>query len=206
MRILLIDNFDSFTFNLARYFEELGCAVEVVRNDAISIAEVRQKAPELLVISPGPCSPDEAGISLQLVSELAGELPIFGVCLGHQVIAQVFGCEVTRANKVMHGKVSHVTHQGHEMFAGLPEKFAVTRYHSLVVNRNTVPRGFVITAQVDLSDSPLSEIMAMAHESLPLWGVQFHPESHLTEYGHPMLQNILNLARNYKPELNYTTC
>lgn len=195
MRILLVDNFDSFTFNLARYFEELGCEVSVVRNNQIDVAQVRDLNPCLIVISPGPCSPNEAGISLTLVAELAGEIPIFGVCLGHQVIAQVFGCKVMRASKVMHGKVSDVVHDGHEMFAGIPEKFAVTRYHSLVVCEKTIPRDFEVSAVVSTAGTDFSEVMAIAHKTMPLWGVQFHPESHLTEYGHQILQNILNLAR-----------
>ncbi|BDX08203.1 anthranilate synthase component II [Planctobacterium marinum] len=195
MRILLLDNFDSFTFNLARYFEELDCEVEVVRNNQITVAEVRRLKPELIVISPGPCSPDEAGISLSLVDELAGSVPIFGVCLGHQVIAQVFGCQVGRASKVMHGKVSEISHTGHQMFCGVPEKFAVTRYHSLVVSETTIPKEFEISAVVHSSNSVAPEVMAIAHKALPLWGVQFHPESHLTEHGHQILQNILNLSQ-----------
>lgn len=196
MRILLLDNFDSFTFNLARYFEELSCKVDVVRNNQVTVAQVREQRPDLIVISPGPCSPDEAGISLSLVAELAGVIPIFGVCLGHQVIAQVFACQVARAQKVMHGKVSQVTHTGHQMFSGVPEKFAVTRYHSLVVKEKTIPEEFEVSASVDASGPDFPEVMAIAHKTLPLWGVQFHPESHLTEHGHQILQNILSLSQS----------
>lgn len=194
MRVLLIDNFDSFTFNLARYFEELACSVQVVRNNQISIAEVKKLRPDLIVISPGPCSPNEAGISLQLVQELSGKIPIFGVCLGHQVIAQVFGADVQRAAKVMHGKVSTVAHSGHKMFTGIPEKFTVTRYHSLVVAAPSLPADFEVTAVTDNSNNQSVEVMAIAHKTLPLWGVQFHPESHLTEFGHRILHNILALV------------
>ena len=194
MRVLLIDNFDSFTFNLARYFEELECSVQVVRNNQISIAEVKKLRPDLIVISPGPCSPNEAGISLQLVQELSGKFPIFGVCLGHQVIAQVFGANVQRAAKVMHGKVSTVAHSGHKMFTGIPEKFTVTRYHSLVVDAQSLPAEFELSAVTASEISQQTEIMAIAHKTLPLWGVQFHPESHLTEFGHQLLQNILDLV------------
>lgn len=194
MRVLLIDNFDSFTFNLARYFEELECSVQVVRNNQISIAKVKKLRPDLIVISPGPCSPNEAGISLQLVQELSGKFPILGVCLGHQVIAQVFGANVQRAAKVMHGKVSTVAHSGHKMFTGIPEKFTVTRYHSLVVDAQSLPAEFELSAVTASEISQQTEIMAIAHKTLPLWGVQFHPESHLTEFGHQLLQNILDLV------------
>jgi len=200
MRVLLIDNFDSFTFNLARYFRELDCEVEVRRNNQLSIATIAALQPGLIVISPGPCTPNESGISLDVIQQFAGAIPILGVCLGHQAIAQVFGATIVKAASVMHGKVSKVVHQGHEMFANMPEKFDVTRYHSLVIQTSTLSSEFSVTA-VTASQSD-AEIMAIAHKHLPMWGVQFHPESHLTEYGHQLLSNILRLssAVNLAPE------
>lgn len=173
---------------------EVGHEVKVVRNDAISLSEIKTLNPELLVISPGPCTPDEAGISLSVIEEFSGKMPILGVCLGHQAIAQHFGARVERAAKVMHGKVSTVKHFGHEMFADIKQNFDVTRYHSLVVNRASLPEELIVTAQTVNSDSTAGDIMALAHRNLPIWGVQFHPESHLTEYGHKLLANIINLG------------
>lgn len=195
-KILFIDNYDSFTFNLVQYFKELCCSVKVIRNDEMTVAEVRAQQPDMIVLSPGPCSPNEAGICLDVVAELAGKIPILGVCLGHQVIAQSFGGQVRRANKVMHGKVSTVQHWHNKMFTSMPEKFCVTRYHSLVVSAENLPEEFEVTASTINTDSQSAEIMAIAHKSLPLWGVQFHPESHLTQYGHQLLDNLLKLAAN----------
>ncbi|XOV79673.1 MAG: anthranilate synthase component II [Aestuariibacter sp.] len=190
--ILLIDNYDSFTYNLARYLRELQCQVEVVRNDQISLAQIELLAPSLLVFSPGPCTPNQSGITLAAIERFKGKIPMLGVCLGHQSIAQVFGATIGRAKHIMHGKVSELTHTGHKMFAGIPATFQVTRYHSLIVQENTLPDCLEVTAQVHTEG--FSEIMAFAHRQLPIWGVQFHPESHLTEYGHRLLNNIIELA------------
>lgn len=196
--VLLIDNYDSFTFNLARYFVELGQEVEVVRNDQMSLYDIEQCSPSLLVYSPGPCTPNESGITLQAIREFKGKIPMFGVCLGHQAIAQEFGANIIRAENIMHGKVSNVLHSAHKMFAGIPTTFQVTRYHSLIVDENTLPDCFEVTARVAQSEQ--QEIMAIAHRSLPIWGVQFHPESHLTEFGHALLDNIVRLASQYTAE------
>lgn len=197
MLVLLIDNVDSFTFNLARYFEELGCDVRVSRNNAITLADVKAMAPQLIVISPGPCTPDESGVSLEIIAHLRGIIPIFGVCLGHQAIAQVLGAKVVRAAKVMHGKVSRVAHFGHKMFSDMPASFEVTRYHSLLVSRDRLPDDLLITSGTTDADSGEPDIMALAHKTEPLWGVQFHPESHLTQHGHRLLKNIIELAAAY---------
>lgn len=204
MRLLLIDNYDSFTFNLVQYFKELDCDITVVRNDEMTISEIAESSPDLIVLSPGPCSPNESGICLSVVEHFAGKIPLLGVCLGHQVIAQSFGGRVIRAKKVMHGKVSEVTHSGHEMFDGIPEKFSVTRYHSLLVSADKLPEGFEITAACQKADNKPTglgsghqnhtEIMALAHKNQPIWGVQFHPESHLTEFGHRLLANVVKLS------------
>lgn len=191
--ILLIDNYDSFTFNLARYLCELGEQVDVVRNDQITLSDIDRLSPSLLVFSPGPCTPNESGITLQAIDRFKGQIPMLGVCLGHQAIAQVFGASVSRAKRIMHGKVSEVHHQGHKMFAGIPARFNVTRYHSLIVKEHSLPKDFEVTATTD--DGDTQEVMAIAHKHLPVWGVQFHPESHLTEYGHQMLGNIIRLAK-----------
>jgi anthranilate synthase component II len=184
--ILVLDNYDSFTYNLVQYLGELGAEVRVVRNDELSVDAVAALAPERLVISPGPCTPNEAGISLDLVARLAGKLPILGVCLGHQAIGQAFGGTVVRARQVMHGKVSRIRHDGRGVFAGLPQDFVATRYHSLVVERETLPGELEVTAQ-----SEDGEIMGLRHRSLAVEGVQFHPEALLTEHGHRMLKNFL---------------
>ena len=188
--LLMIDNYDSFTYNLYQYFCELGADVKVVRNDEIDLAGIEALAPSHLVISPGPCTPNEAGISLQAIEHFAGKLPILGVCLGHQSLAQVFGGEVVRARQVMHGKTSPVAHTGRSVFAGLNQPLTVTRYHSLVVKADTLPDCFEITAWTE-RDGAMDEIMGIAHKTLPLEGVQFHPESILTEQGHQLLANFL---------------
>ncbi|MGI2131976.1 anthranilate synthase component II [Shewanella baltica] len=186
--LLMIDNYDSFTFNLVQYFQQLGQEIVVKRNDEISIAEIEALAPTHLVISPGPCTPNEAGISLAAIKHFATRMPILGVCLGHQAMAQVFGANVVRAERVMHGKVSAIAHTGQRLFEGLNQPLTVTRYHSLLVD--AVPKGFVLDAWFD---DPIHgrEIMAMSHQDLPLYGVQFHPESILTEQGLELLANFL---------------
>ncbi|MCG9697515.1 aminodeoxychorismate/anthranilate synthase component II [Shewanella sp. Isolate11] len=189
--ILMIDNYDSFTFNLVQYFQQLGQEVVVKRNDAVTLEQIEALAPDLLVISPGPCSPTEAGVSLQAIRHFAGKLPILGVCLGHQAIAQVFGAKVVRAKRVMHGKTSQIQHKQQGLFAGLNLPLTVTRYHSLLVEQ--VPQGFELDAWFD---DPIHghEIMAMHHKSLPIYGVQFHPESILTEQGLSLLKNFVDFA------------
>ena len=189
--VLMIDNYDSFTFNLVQYFGELGAEVRVVRNDAMSVDEAVAIAPAAVVISPGPCAPDQAGISLALIRRLAGTVPILGVCLGHQAIGQAFGGRVVRAKRVMHGKVSRVSHDGSGVFAHLPEDFAATRYHSLVVERETLPDCLAVTAQ-----SEDGEIMGLRHRRFAVEGVQFHPEALLTEHGHRLLQNFIEGGRS----------
>ena len=188
--LLIIDNYDSFTYNLYQYFCELGAEVVVARNDEIDIAAIEVLAPTHLVISPGPCTPNEAGISLQAIEYFAGKLPILGVCLGHQSLAQVFGGDVVRARQVMHGKTSPIYHTDHGVFKGLNNPLTVTRYHSLVVKAATLPDCFEITAWTELNGE-FDEIMGIRHKSLDLEGVQFHPESILTEQGHALLANFL---------------
>lgn len=190
--ILLIDNYDSFTYNLVQYFAELGEQVVVRRNDEISLTQIAAIRPSSLVISPGPCSPDQAGISLAAIEHFAGRMPILGVCLGHQAIAQVFGAKVVRAQTVMHGKNSLIKHQQRDLFAGLNNPLSVTRYHSLVVQKESLPDEFSIEAW---TESDEAEIMALSHKKLPLYGVQFHPEAILTEQGHQLLQNFLTLCK-----------
>ncbi|TLU64528.1 aminodeoxychorismate synthase component 2 [Enterobacter sp. MF024] len=185
--ILLIDNYDSFTWNLYQYFCELGAEVEVRRNDVLSLEDVAALNPQKIVISPGPCTPDESGISLAVIRHYAGQLPILGVCLGHQAIAQVFGATIVRAAKVMHGKTSPVTHTGTGVFLGLNNPLTVTRYHSLVIDPPTLPDCFEVTAW-----SEAQEIMGIRHREWDLEGVQFHPESILSEQGHQLLANFLN--------------
>ncbi|SIO17892.1 aminodeoxychorismate/anthranilate synthase component II [Salinivibrio sp. ES.052] len=188
--LLIIDNYDSFTYNLYQYFCELGASVCVKRNDAISLAEIAAMAPTHIVISPGPCSPDDAGISLAVIEHFAGKIPILGVCLGHQALAQVFGAQVVRANQVMHGKTSPVTHQGEGVFAGLSTPMTVTRYHSLLVDPQSLPACFSVTATTAGVDGR-EIIMGLKHRHLAVEGVQFHPESVLTENGHALLANFL---------------
>ncbi len=190
--LLLIDNYDSFTYNLYQYFCELGSEVLVRRNDALTLADIERLSPQRLVISPGPCTPDDAGISLAAIRHFAGQLPILGVCLGHQALGQVFGAQVVRARQVMHGKTSPVRHTGRGVFAGLANPLTVTRYHSLVLEKNTLPDCFEVTAWTEL-DGDIDEIMGIRHRSLPLEGVQFHPESILSQQGHQLLKNFLDL-------------
>ena len=187
--ILLIDNYDSFTFNLVHFLGDLGALCEVVRNDRITVAEALAKAPEAIVISPGPCTPTEAGICLELIEAAAGRVPLLGVCLGHQAIGQAFGAEVVRAPAPMHGKVSPVTHAGTGIFEGLPSPFGATRYHSLVVRAETLPASLEATAHTG------AIIMGMRHRTMPVFGVQFHPESIASEHGHDLLRNFLAIAR-----------
>lgn len=190
--LLMLDNYDSFTHNLVRYFRELGQEVRVERNDALSVADIRAMQPAALVISPGPCTPNEAGVCLQAITELAGELPILGVCLGHQAIGQVFGGKVVRAQEVMHGKRSRVRHDQSVLFADIPEYFDVVRYHSLVLEQHSLPACLKATAWVE-SAGMSPEIMALEHRELPIFGVQFHPESVLSEHGHQILANFCRL-------------
>ncbi|HEX7487385.1 MAG TPA: aminodeoxychorismate/anthranilate synthase component II [Anaeromyxobacteraceae bacterium] len=185
-RLLLVDNYDSFTFNLVQYLGELGAAVEVHRNDQIDVAGIRARRPDGVVLSPGPCTPDEAGVTLPVIRALGGELPILGVCLGHQAIGQAYGGRVVRNARIVHGKASPVRHRGRGLFAGLPSPFAAGRYHSLVVERATLPRDLTITAWTDEG-----EIMGLRHRRLPVEGVQFHPESILTDGGKRLLANWL---------------
>jgi anthranilate synthase/aminodeoxychorismate synthase-like glutamine amidotransferase len=184
--IVVIDNYDSFTWNLVQYLGELGAEVSVFRNDEISIGEVEKLKPSHIVLSPGPCTPNEAGITLELIGKAGGRVPMLGVCLGHQAIGQAFGGKVVRARNVMHGKNSVIRHDGKGVFAGLPGNFSATRYHSLVVERATLPACLQATAQ-----SEDGEIMGLRHRELPIEGVQFHPEALLTEHGHAMLRNFL---------------
>ena len=192
MRVLMIDNYDSFTYNLVHYIGELGPETEVVRNDRITLDEIAEKAPDAIVISPGPCTPNEAGICLPLIARFAGEIPLFGVCLGLQSMGQAFGGEVVRASVPMHGKVSTITHDGRGVFRGLNRQFEATRYHSLVVREDSFPGDLTITAR-----SGDGEIMGLQHRTLPVHGVQFHPESIASENGHAILQNFLNLAADF---------
>ena len=189
--LLLIDNYDSFTWNLVQYFGALGQEVEVRRNDELTLTDIEQLSPRFLVISPGPCTPNEAGISLDAITHFAGKLPILGVCLGHQSLAQAFGARVVRARQVMHGKTSLIRHRGEGVFCGLKDPLRVTRYHSLVVERETLPDCFEITAWSEHADGSFDEIMGLRHKTLPVEGVQFHPESILSEQGHQLLANFL---------------
>ena len=188
--ILMIDNYDSFTYNLVQYLGMLGADVRVERNDAISTDEIRRLKPTAIVISPGPCTPDEAGISLQVVRELSGSVPLLGVCLGHQSICQAFGATIRRAGRIMHGKTSPVSHDGRGVFAGLPDPFDATRYHSLVCDPDTLPATLSVCARA--ADD--GEIMGVLHTEHPTWGIQFHPESILTTRGMDLLRNFLELA------------
>ncbi|APX95018.1 anthranilate/aminodeoxychorismate synthase component II [Halomonas sp. 1513] len=192
MSVLMIDNYDSFTYNVVQYLAELGAEVHTYRNDAITIEEIEALAPSHLVVSPGPCTPNEAGISMAAIEHFAGKLPILGICLGHQAIGQVYGGEVVRAPQVMHGKTSRVRHSGHGVFAGLEEPLEVTRYHSLVVAAETLPECLEVTAWVDEDDVTPGLIMGLRHKTLDIEGVQFHPESILTRQGHELLQNFLS--------------
>jgi anthranilate synthase component 2 len=189
--LLMIDNYDSFTYNLVQYFGELGQAVEVRRNDAIDVAGIEALQPSAIVISPGPCTPDQAGVSLDVLDKLSGRFPILGVCLGHQSLGQAFGGKVVRAKTIMHGKTSRIRHDGKGVFAGLPSPFEATRYHSLVVEKKSLPDCLEVTAWTLDEDGGFDEIMGLRHRTLPVEGVQFHPESILTQHGHDMLRNFL---------------
>ena len=192
--LLMIDNYDSFTYNLVQYLGELGAAVQVYRNDQISLEEIEQLQPERVVISPGPCTPSEAGISVPLIQHFSGRLPILGVCLGHQSIGQAFGGRIIHARQIMHGKLSDIYHHNVGVFAGLPNPFRATRYHSLVIARESLPDCLEITAWTQTPDGDMEEIMGVRHRELPIEGVQFHPESIVTEGGHRLLQNFLELG------------
>lgn len=190
--LLMIDNYDSFTYNLVQYFGELGAEVQVFRNDQVSVAEIERMKPAQIVISPGPCTPNEAGVSSNVIRTFAGRVPLLGVCLGHQCIGQVFGGKVVRARAVMHGKTSAIHHNGMGVFGGLPNPFQATRYHSLVVARDSLPACLEITAWTEDADGAFDEVMGLRHRDLPVEGVQFHPESILTEHGHQLLKNFLD--------------
>ncbi|MBS3803987.1 MAG: aminodeoxychorismate/anthranilate synthase component II [Oleiphilaceae bacterium] len=189
--LLMIDNYDSFTYNVVQYLAELGADVKVVRNDEVSVADIAAMEPERLVISPGPCTPNEAGISMEAIRYFAGKLPILGVCLGHQAIGQVYGGDVIRAGRVMHGKVSPVFHKDAGVFQGLKMPLNATRYHSLVIDKTTLPNCLEVTAWTRNADGSVEEIMGVRHKTLPIEGVQFHPESIMTEQGHELLRNFL---------------
>ncbi len=189
--LLMIDNYDSFTYNLVQYFGELGQDVRVVRNDAIDVAGIERLAPSHIVISPGPGTPDDAGVSLDIFAKLSGSIPILGVCLGHQALGQAFGGKVVRAAQIMHGKISQVHHNGIGVFAELPAPFEATRYHSLVVERDTLPACIEVTAWTEDANGDVEAIMGLRHRTLNVEGVQFHPESILTQHGHALLKNFL---------------
>lgn len=192
IKIVMIDNYDSFTYNLVQYFGELGADVIVARNDQVSIAEINTMSPDKIVISPGPCTPKEAGISVETILKFAGKYPILGVCLGHQSIAQAFGGDIIHAQRIMHGKTSPVFHHNTDVFAGLNNPFIATRYHSLVIDQKTLPDCLRITAWTENEAGNMEEIMGVRHKTLDIEGVQFHPESILTEHGHALLKNFLN--------------
>ena len=189
--LLMIDNYDSFTYNLVQYFGELGQDVRVVRNDALDVDAIAALKPARIVISPGPCTPNEAGVSLAVLEKLSGQVPILGVCLGHQSLGQAFGGKVVRAKTIMHGKTSAIRHNGQGLFAGVPDRFEATRYHSLVVEKASLPDCLEVTAWTENCDGGFDEIMGLRHKTLPVEGVQFHPESILTQHGHDLLRNFL---------------
>jgi anthranilate synthase component II len=189
--LLMIDNYDSFTWNLVQYLQALGAEVRVERNDALSVDAIEKLAPERIVISPGPCTPNEAGVSLELIERLGATTPILGVCLGHQGIGQAYGGKVIRAQRIMHGKTSAIRHAGLGVFAGLPDGYEATRYHSLVVEQSSLPACLEVTAWTEHDDGSREEIMGLRHRTHPVEGVQFHPESILTEHGHALLKNFL---------------
>jgi len=191
--LLMIDNYDSFTYNVVQYFGELGADVKVVRNDEITIEEIEKLNPDQLVISPGPCTPNEAGISVEAIKHFAGKLPILGICLGHQSIAAAFGGKIIRAGKVMHGKTSDVFHEDKGVFNHLKIPFTATRYHSLVIEKETLPDCLEVTSWTNNEDGSMEEIMGVQHKTLAIQGVQFHPESILTEHGHDLLENFLKI-------------
>lgn len=194
--LLMIDNYDSFTYNLVQYLQTLGAEVKVVRNDELSVAQIEALQPERIVVSPGPCTPNEAGVSVDVIRQLGPRIPVFGVCLGHQSLGQAYGGDVIRAKRIMHGKTSRIRHEGKGVFAGLPDGYEATRYHSLVVSRETLPECLEITAWSENADDTtgevqFDEIMGLRHREYPVEGVQFHPESILTEHGHALLKNFL---------------
>ena len=188
-KLFMLDNYDSFTYNIVQYIGELGAEVIVARNDEMTIEEIEAINPDLICVSPGPCTPNEAGISVELIKHFAGQIPILGVCLGHQSIGAAFGGNIIRAKQLMHGKTSSITHSGSDIFTDIPSPYTVTRYHSLAIERDTLPECLEITAETEDG-----EIMAVAHKELPIFGVQFHPESVLSEYGHELLNNFLIFA------------
>lgn len=192
--LLMIDNYDSFTYNVVQYLAELKADVQVYRNDEIALDKISALSPERIVISPGPCTPNEAGVSMETIKEFAGKVPLLGICLGHQSLGQVFGGEVVRAREVMHGKISPIYHNGEGVFTGLPSPFNATRYHSLVVDKASLPDCLEITAWTQTEDGEVDEIMGLRHKELMVEGVQFHPESILSEHGHQMLNNFLQQA------------
>jgi len=191
MSVLMIDNYDSFTYNLVQYLQALGAPVRVIRNDELSADEIERLAPERIVISPGPCTPDQAGVSLEVIRRLGAHTPILGVCLGHQSLGQAYGGQVIRAKRIMHGKTSPIRHEGRGVFAGLPDGYEATRYHSLVVERESLPDCLEVTAWTEFDDGGFEEIMGLRHREHPVEGVQFHPESIKTEHGHALLRNFL---------------
>ncbi|WP_433852650.1 anthranilate synthase component II [Stenotrophomonas nitritireducens] len=190
--LLMIDNYDSFTFNLVQYLQMLGAEVKVVRNDALSVEQIAALQPSHIVVSPGPKTPDDAGVSLEVIRRLGPSIPILGVCLGHQGIGQVYGGRVIRAGNIMHGKTSPIRHEGKGVFAGLPDRYEATRYHSLVVDKTTLPAALEITAWTENADGSMEEIMGLRHREYPVEGVQFHPESILTQHGHALMKNFLD--------------
>jgi anthranilate synthase component 2 len=189
--ILMIDNYDSFTYNVVQYLSELNADVRVVRNDEVSVIDIEDLAPEKIVISPGPCTPNEAGISVETIKHFGGRIPILGICLGHQSIARAFGGNIIRAKQVMHGKTSQIHHHSTGVFSGLKPAFIATRYHSLVIDQACLPDCLEVTAWTELADGSIDEIMGVRHKTLPIEGVQFHPESILTQHGHDLLRNFL---------------
>ena len=196
--LLMIDNYDSFTFNIVQYLSELGEDVRVYRNDEINVPDIRELSPDVIVISPGPCTPNEAGISMDVVRAFEGEIPILGVCLGHQSISQVYGGKIIKAGRVMHGKTSPIHHTGEDVFFGLANPFIATRYHSLVVEKESLPDCLEVIAWTENDAGELEEIMGVRHRQFAMTGVQFHPESILTEHGHDLLGNFLNVAKGGK--------
>lgn len=189
--LLMIDNYDSFTYNVVQYLGELGADVQVYRNDAITLDEIEKLAPDHIVISPGPCTPNEAGVSVEVIKQFSGTVPLLGICLGHQSIGQAFGGRIVRAGKVMHGKLSSIYHGGEGVLQGLENPFTATRYHSLVIEKETLPDCLAVTAWTEDEHGNMDEIMAVRHKELAVEGVQFHPESILSEHGHQLLQNFL---------------
>ncbi len=191
--LVMIDNYDSFTYNLVQYLGELGADVRVFRNDEVTLEEIEKLKPERIMISPGPCTPDEAGVSMDVIKHFAGKVPILGVCLGHQSIGQVYGGDIVHAGEIMHGKTSQIHHNNKHVFSGLSNPYTATRYHSLVIDKNTLPECLEVTAWTEDANGKLDEIMGVRHRQLAVEGVQFHPESILTEHGHELLQNFLEM-------------